>query len=174
MAQDKKVAAAAVGVAAMAAAAAASMVDIYYIGLKPLKKDNILWDRTRQWHGFGDCVSVPATDAPKYLYYKMVWADRAGYEAALKEREKQVAGLSAKGEAQPPAADKGAPTSDDDLDERRQIIMGAILQLEKDNPKDYADGRPVVARIVTLAGFNPSLDEINEALNELRAAGKVS
>lgn len=157
------------------------LVKIYYIGRRRKgKRDNVLHRRHRFWRKFGDCIEVPPEDAAVYLRYPEVWGDEKAYHKAREARkaeQAEVAKLEA--ELDPPAEDgkgpakiKGEEISGDD---RQVLIQSALLSLDpNDTEKDYTKGGvPRVNRVVELVGTNVTADEITEALNLLRQAGKL-
>lgn len=169
-----------------------SNVRVFYIGAKPLKKDNVLKRKHLVWAGYGSSQTVSAADAEVYFRYPDVWVSEDEFKKlkAVKVEVQKTAVASSAGEG---AADTGSGAGDSatgaqadagsqqvnqsgglgELD-REMLVQAAILQLKKGDPADYtAQGRPRVNRIAEIVGTNVGADEIDAAIKALKHTGKL-
>lgn len=153
-------------------------VDVYYIGRKKNgRSDSVMHQGHRFWREFGSKVAIPEDEAGSYLFYADVWADKYGYLKAREARQQEQAATSkiqakAAKAAQPePPKIEGPPQ---EADERDTMVQAAILALKPGDPGDFTkNGSPRLARVVELVGMNVSPREITDAMNALRAAGRL-
>lgn len=156
-----------------------AMVDVYYIGRKKNgRSDSVMHHAHRFWPEFGSKIAVPQSEAPHYLRFADVWTDKDGYLKAREARrtedaatEKRQAKATKAAQPEPPKIE-GPPQ---EADERDTMVQAAILSLVPGKAEDYTkSGKPRLARVVHLVGTNVSPSEITDAMNALRAAGKLS
>jgi hypothetical protein len=140
------------------------LVDVYYVGRKDIKSDNILNHHHRVWRGFGSVLKVPEDDAEIYFTYPEVWSRTAPkHKAPAPVKGAEVLDPLAKTEAQ--------GSGDEDFD-RETLIQAAILQLDPED--DFTEtGLPKLAAIEAVLKTNVSAEEVDRAIKQLKAEGKL-
>lgn len=142
------------------------LVAVVYIGQKAVKQDNVLNTR-RLWRGRGAKVECPRADAEVYFSYPDIWAPADVANKLIADRPIEPV---QKPEEQPVHAAVRVDTS-----ERAALIQGAILQLDPKNEDHFTQlGRPRVKAVIDTIGFSVEAAEIDAALRDLRALGKIS
>lgn len=160
-----------------------SNVKVFYIGAKPVKKDNVLKRKHLNWNGYGSSQTVSAADAEVYFRYPTVWVSeeefkklKAAKAEALKVPLKSGTdddddGQDGDGQGQQTGSNTGGGLGELD---REMLVQAAILQLKKDDPADYtSQNRPRVNRVVEIVGTNVSAEEIDTAIKALKHTGKL-
>jgi hypothetical protein len=146
------------------------LVNVVYIGDKAVKKDNVLKSR-RQWIGRGAKLQVPRQDAEIYFTYRDIWAPEDEAQKLIRAKMS----MQATAKPSPAVVEETKPEVQIDTSDRAQLIQGAILQLEPGNDKHYTgQGKPRVKAVIDVLGFSVEANEIEAALADLRAAGKLS
>lgn len=149
-----------------------SMIRVYYIGAKPVKRDTVCGTRVK-WRGQGDSHLFPEPQARKLLDFETVWADEKGYQAligadALEEQKgSEGAALDAVVGAQ------GLNSLEPSNPNLRSRIVAAIRSLEKGNKAHFTANNFPKLDAVRLAmdlqeGESLEKAQLNEAWSEIK------
>lgn len=176
---------------------AGQLIEVFYIGPKAKKVDNISSMRLRKnnvWEGFGTSLKLPEETAEELFRYPTVWGKAADVEKAKAARKvKETAAEKAARDkvrrtVRPAEPDddrvveaddadqpgKSAQDSDSDEVDRDKLIEGAILSLDPSDEKDTTKaGTPRLNRITEIVGTNVTSEEVDHAIKRLRQSGKL-